>query len=81
MKWKPNWKEMRDDLRAVLEEHGEVAGEPEPLGTRKEITAPRHDDAPHSFDNPVGRARAGKLLHYFLEAVPRVTVYCRESRV
>jgi hypothetical protein len=26
---------MRDDLRAVLERHGEAAGEPEPLATRK----------------------------------------------
>ena len=26
---------MRDDLRAALEQHGEVAGEPEPLETRK----------------------------------------------
>src|SRR5918912_4398440 len=25
----------------------------------------RHDNAPHSFDNPVGRARAGKLLTLF----------------
>ena len=26
---------MRDDLRALLKQHGELAGEPEPLGTRK----------------------------------------------
>ena len=26
---------MRDDLRAVLEQHGETTGEPEPLTTRK----------------------------------------------
>ncbi len=42
---------------------------------------PGHDNAPHSFYNPVGRARAGKLLHYFLEAVPKVTDCCREPRV